>query len=283
MVVLETDEPHPDDHHEKGSLGEILHRHFKQAGDRHDPPLGIETDQIFVVKEKGGRIPAVEEFDGVKGVLITGSMYDAHGDEEWILKLLDLLKSEQVSISIWCKMTDTPELWRENAEMHFSGVCFGHQLLSRLLGCKVKATGEWELGHSAIRLAPIGKKLFRTESDEIHLHQMHQDQVVAPPTVESAGGFLSKNDKVHVWGHSKHTEVQGLYVRNRVFTTQAHMAFDQKMVQREIQMRIDAGSIKDKDEEERRKAVETSHLEHDGDVLAMAILRFFHFEDDGLE
>lgn len=167
--------------------------------------------------------------------------------------------------------------------MHFSGVCFGHQLLSRLLGCKVEATGEWELGHSAIQLAKIGKKLFRTDEDEIHLHQMHQDKVVAPPTVESAKGLLKKGDKVHVWGHSEHTEVQGLYVLNRIFTTQAHMAFDERMVKREIQMRIDAGSIKDDHEEERKKAVETSHLEHDGGVLAMAILRFFHYEDDGIE
>ena len=94
MIVLETDEPHPDDHHEKGSLGEILHRHFVTAGERHDPPLGIDTDMIFVVKEKGGRIPKKEEFDGVKGVLITGSMYDAHGDDEWIVDLLDLLRGE---------------------------------------------------------------------------------------------------------------------------------------------------------------------------------------------
>lgn len=105
MVVLETDEPHPDDHHEKGSLGEILHNHFKTAGENHDPPLGIETEQIFVVTEKGGRIPKVEEFEGVTGVLITGSMYDAHGDDEWILELLELLKSELTILlrSVWMR------------------------------------------------------------------------------------------------------------------------------------------------------------------------------------
>jgi GMP synthase-like glutamine amidotransferase len=93
-MVLETDEPHPDDHHEKGSLGEILHDHFVRAGKRHDPELGIETDQVFVVTEKGGRIPSAAEFTGVKGVLITGSMYDAHGDDQWIKDLLKLLKGE---------------------------------------------------------------------------------------------------------------------------------------------------------------------------------------------
>lgn len=99
MIVLEVDEPHPDDHKEKGSLGEILERHFIKAGQNHDPPLGIEADQRFVVEDKGGKIPSVEEFEGVKGILITGSTYDAHGDDEWIVKLRDLIKSESILLS----------------------------------------------------------------------------------------------------------------------------------------------------------------------------------------
>lgn len=92
MMVLETDEPHPDDEKEKGGLAEHLHRHFVKAGEAHDPPLGIETDQRFVVEEKGGKVPKFEEFDGIMAVLITGSMYDAHGDDQWILDLLELLR-----------------------------------------------------------------------------------------------------------------------------------------------------------------------------------------------
>jgi hypothetical protein len=46
------------------------------------------------VTEKGGKVPKYEEFEGVKGVLITGSMYDAHGDDQWILDLLALLRGE---------------------------------------------------------------------------------------------------------------------------------------------------------------------------------------------
>jgi hypothetical protein len=94
MIVLEVDEPHPDDLKEKGSLGEILERHFIKAGKNHSPPLGVEVDQRFVVEDKGGKIPSVEEFEGVKGILITGSTYDAYGDDEWILKLMELIKRE---------------------------------------------------------------------------------------------------------------------------------------------------------------------------------------------
>lgn len=94
LMVLETDLPHPDTQSEKGSFGDIIHHHFSAAGKEHHPPLGVETDQVFVVTEQGGRMPKVSDFDGFDGLLITGSMYDAHGSNQWILDLLQLLKGE---------------------------------------------------------------------------------------------------------------------------------------------------------------------------------------------
>ena len=96
MIVLEVDEPHPDDQKEKGTLGEILERHFVKAGKEHDPPLGVQVDMRYIVEEEGGKIPSVEEFEGVRGILITGSTYDAYGDNPWILKLMDLIKRTSV-------------------------------------------------------------------------------------------------------------------------------------------------------------------------------------------
>ena len=158
-------------------------------------------------------------------------------------------------------------------------MCFGHQLLCRLFGSIVEPepTGKWELGHSKIDLTGVGKRLFDTETPYVYMHQMHLDHVVAPPTPESSGGLLSKDTKVHVWGSSPHTQVQGIFIEDRVFTTQAHLAFDEDMVHREIQMRVDGGSIKDLEHADRAK--DTAHLEHDGDIAAAAILRFFHGED----
>ena len=97
LMVLETDEPHPDTKSQKGSFGEILHHHMSKAGSDHYPPLGVETDQVFIVTEKAhGRMPKVEEFDGFDGLLITGSVYDAHANNPWILDLLELLRGEFV-------------------------------------------------------------------------------------------------------------------------------------------------------------------------------------------
>lgn len=100
MIVLEVDEPHPDDHKEKGSLGKILERHFIKAGQKHDPPLGVEVDQRFIVEDKGGKMPSIEDFEGVKGILITGSTYDAYGNDEWILKLIDLIKRKSIHLRL---------------------------------------------------------------------------------------------------------------------------------------------------------------------------------------
>lgn len=286
MLVLETDEPHPDDHNEKGSYSEILSRHFKDAGKAHDPPLAVETEQIFVVKEKGGRVPTMKDFEGIHAVLITGSMYDAHGDDDWIVELMDRLKGESCPSDIWATvpmLTSSSETWTTRPDIRYSGVCFGHQLLARMLGSSVEPhpKGEWEIGHHRIDLSPIGRKLFKTDDDHIFLHQMHQDYVAAPPS-PSHPLLASEGDgkaEVHVWGHSPHTGVQGLYIPKRIFSTQAHMAFDEAMVKREIEMRVESGAIEDKALAEEAK--DTAHLEHDGEAIAKAILRFFHGEDDG--
>ncbi|ETS82658.1 hypothetical protein PFICI_04534 [Pestalotiopsis fici W106-1] len=266
MMVLETDEPDRDTLNERGSFAEILHHHFATAGHNHDPPLGIETDQRFVVTERGGRVPRYDEFEDVHSILITGSVFDAHGNNEWILELLQLLR----------------ELYIRRSDIKFSGICFGHQLLCRLFGSEIKPEpkGLWELGHSRINLTEVGQSLFKTDSNEVYLHQMHQDQVVAPPSSESSDGLLPPGAKVYVWGSSDHTRVQGVFIANRIFTTQAHLAFDEAMVHRQIQMRVEAGSIQDLEHADRAK--ETAHLEHDGVTVAAAILRFFHDEDKGV-
>ena len=44
--------------------------------------------------------PPFEEFEDYQGVLITGSMYDAHADNPWILKLIALMKGEIVPLCL---------------------------------------------------------------------------------------------------------------------------------------------------------------------------------------
>lgn len=166
--------------------------------------------------------------------------------------------------------------------MRFSGVCFGHQILCRTLGGTVEPSEgkEWELAQTPITLTSTGQALFRTSSAKLHLHQMHQDHVTTPPSHKTTD-LISKDTEVHVWGSSDHTEVQGVYVKDRLFTTQGHLGFDEQMVKNQIEMRVESGGIKDRGTAEEGKA--KANLEHDGEMVAAGILRLFHGEDKDIK
>ncbi|OAF98994.1 class I glutamine amidotransferase-like protein [Paraphaeosphaeria sporulosa] len=265
MLVLETDDPHPDTQEEKGSFGEVLNDLLVEAGEQHDPKLAIETIIHYAVEPRGGRIPEPPEItDDIHAILITGSVYDAHSDEAWVLKLLNLIK----------------HLWVHRPDIKFTGICFGHQILCRALGSTVEPeeNGKWELAHTHIELSDVGRWLFRLDSSEkhIHLHQMHIDLVVDPPSA-SKTDLLDPSTEVHVWGTSDHTGVQGVYIPTRLFTTQGHMEFDDKMVKRQLEMRVQSGAVESNVAE---KAAERAEWQHDGLLVAKAVLRFFHGDDD---
>ncbi|CAO2656605.1 Nn.00g054080.m01.CDS01 [Neocucurbitaria sp. VM-36] len=268
MLVLETDVTHPDTQKEKGSFGVVLNELLKKAGEAHDPSLGIETVMQYVVEPEGGAIPKPEEIgDDIHAILITGSCWDAHGDDAWIHKLMGFIR----------------HIWTHRPDIRFTGICFGHQLLCRTLGSTVEpeSNGEWELSHSPIILLDIGRSLFDLPSteDRIHLHQMHLDHVVNPPSA-STTDLLPKGTKVHVWGTSEHTGVQGVYIHKRLFTTQGHMEFNEAMVKRQLEMRVEAESIT---EDQSAEAAEKAAWMHDGLLVAKAVLRFFHGDDDKFE
>jgi len=95
--------------------------------------------------EKGnhGHVPTFDETpSNTRAIIITGSMYDAHGSNPWIHELLSLLK----------------QLWTKRPKVLMSGVCFGHQVIAYLLGTTVEpeAGGKWELAHTEMSLTPVG-------------------------------------------------------------------------------------------------------------------------------
>lgn len=76
--------------------------------------------------------------------------------------------------------------------------------------------------------------------------------------------------------------MQGVYIMDRLFTTQAHLAFDEEMVKREIELRVASGSVNEEHKETADVAFDTAHYEHNGMTVAAAILRFFVMVGDGL-
>lgn len=196
-------------------------------------------------------------------------MYDAHGDDPWIRALTHTIYG----------------LWKTRPQIKFAGICFGHQILARTLGANIEPTpgDAWELAHTSLGLTEVGKKLMKTTENSINVHQMHQDQVMTVPSSRSTD-LLKPQEKVHVWASSEHTEIQGLYIRDRLFSSQGHLGFDEQMVKQEVDARIRSGAIKPgKHGEQVKYAEETAHFEHDGEVIAAAILRFFHGDDHDID
>lgn len=177
-------------------------------------------------------------------------------------------------------------MWKVNPQIHLSGVCFGHQVNCRALGAIVEQSpSSWELSHTEIKLTDVGKKLFG--EDALSLHQMHQDHVKNPPSRETdKAGCMGKDDEVHVWGSSDDCKIQGIYIPKRIFTSQGHLGYDEHMVKKEIEAREEKGLLGDHagegvtSSEEAQKAKDRAKLEHDGEVVAGAFLRFFAGWDD---
>ncbi len=172
----------------------------------------------------------------------------------------------------------TTEAWTRYPHLRFHGVCFGHQILCRALGSTVERTpGDvWEFAHTKIELSPIGQALFRTSDPYIYLHQMHQDHVVDAPSPSKSK--LARFDKeAHVWGWTETTPIQGVYIHERLLTTQGHLGYDPQMVREHIERRVAKGLVKDTQMAEEAK--ERAELDHDGLVVAAAALRFFHGDD----
>lgn len=120
------------------------------------------------------------------------------------------------------------------------------------------------------------------DTGKLHLHQMHSDHVIDAPSAKTSD-LLAKGDRVHVWGSTETTEIQGVYLRERMLTCQAHLELDEKMVKRQIEQREDSGGITKDDRDQADKAKETAGWKHDGVLVAGAILRFFHGDDKQID
>ncbi|XWS70882.1 hypothetical protein CRYUN_Cryun03dG0087400 [Craigia yunnanensis] len=91
---------------------------FGEEGERWD---------LFRVVDR--EFPDMNELHKYDGFVVSGSPYDAYGNDYWILKLCFLLQT------------------LDAMEKKILGICFGHQVLCRSLGGKVgKACTGWDIG-----------------------------------------------------------------------------------------------------------------------------------------
>lgn len=211
----------------------------------------------------------------VAGVVITGSRADSFAQGVGWIDLLDQF--------IRTTLYNTPEF-------PIVGVCFGHQILAKNLGCKVNRNlpeHGWEAGITTIALnksiLDIPKSPFRktltTENgsflEHINLVEFHKDIVYGlPVTLGSSHSLLAKTTFQGL-GSTAKCSIQGLITEEgpiKVLTFQGHPEFTTEQALRILEIDLEKG-IMDKATFE-KLTYKTKNLINQGNVIAKTILEF---------
>jgi GMP synthase (glutamine-hydrolysing) len=140
---------------------------------------------------------------GLDGVIMSGSPRDAWRDDPINARLGEVIQE--------CRDRSVP----------FLGVCYGHQLLGRVLGAKVAPHPQGlELGNTPVELTPAGQRsaLYRGLPARFEVLSSHVDVVCEmPPGAE-----------LQVRG--EFAEIQGFHWRERLYGVQFHPETDPEVL-----------------------------------------------------
>ncbi|KAL1192513.1 Gamma-glutamyl peptidase 5 [Cardamine amara subsp. amara] len=144
--------------------------------------FGEDGEQWDLFRVIDGEFPDDKDLDKYDGFVISGSLHDAFGDEDWILKLCSL-----------CQKLD-------EMKKKVLGICFGHQILSRIKGGKIgRASQGLVMGLKTITFAKDAIKpdgyFGNMIPSSLAIIKCHQDEVWELP--ESAT-LLAYSDKCNV-------------------------------------------------------------------------------------
>lgn len=141
----------------------------------------------------------------LKGIYITGSVFDAYSELKWILKLKVLLSE----IILTFKFDKLPPI---------VGICFGHQILSYAAGLRVDKNDKGcEIGVSSVELTDEGKLLFPLRNN-LWISEIHNDIVYGTPP----------NDW-HNFATTPMCQNQAFYKAGKMITFQGHPEFHNEL------------------------------------------------------
>ncbi|XP_006851056.2 gamma-glutamyl peptidase 3 [Amborella trichopoda] len=178
-----------------GTVTQIFERFLKEAGEVWDTFLVANGDFSFM-----------DGIDDYSGFVVTGSQFDAHANDPWILQLCQTLKC------------------LHHMKKKILGICFGHQVLARALGGSTgRAPIGWDLGLSTVNLETMRiYELFGLDlTSQVKVIEIHQDQVKRlPPDALILGSSHKTRVEMfsigdHVLGIQSHPELTKAFVRDR--------------------------------------------------------------------
>ncbi|KAK7329890.1 hypothetical protein VNO77_24071 [Canavalia gladiata] len=125
-----------------------------------------DTWDLFRVNEED--FPDFNDLHKYDGFVITGSSNDAYGNDSWVIKLCFLVQT------------------LDAMEKKLLGICFGHQVISRALGGRVrKSDTGWDIGVRQVYfvkdIIPYGYLEYHEMPPSLSIVEVHQDEVYEVP------------------------------------------------------------------------------------------------------
>ncbi|SCV04524.1 LAMI_0H16820g1_1 [Lachancea mirantina] len=215
------------------------------------PPVEYK---VFCICEND--FPSLEDLvsSEVLGVYITGSAYDSFSNEvEWIIKFRQF-------IAQFLAIENHPPL---------VGVCFGHQIIAKSLGCDVGRNPDgFEGGITPITLASeaIELGLFQEDADvmrtTLQLSETHSDIVNEIPQGYTNIGSTAK------------CSIQGLYCPKKVLTLQGHPEFETDVTRICANLQLEKGNVTS--EENKDMQNRCTSLSNEGLLVANSLWKLFY-------
>ncbi|RZC55613.1 hypothetical protein C5167_014468 [Papaver somniferum] len=149
--------------------------------------LGEEGETWDMFKVCSGEFPKDEELESFGGFVITGSCSDAHGNDLWIVKLLNLLKK------------------LDSLKKRVSGICFGHQVfcIHRAL-ILIKITSQRHAYPESLKI-PTTLSVIEFHRDEVR-ELPPSAKVMAWSSKTGVEVFMSGDHMMGIQGHPEYTK-----------------------------------------------------------------------------
>jgi GMP synthase-like glutamine amidotransferase len=231
ICVLMCGRPNPDMDPALPTYSELMSGMFHRA----DPEGRIRLIEMSVID---GDFPSdLNDFDGY---LITGSPSSVYDREEWISRLLGLVREIH------------------EARLPLVGICFGHQAIAQALGGSVACSEKgWGVGIRSSNLVAT-EPWMDAESKVCGLIYSHRDQVMSLP---AEAKLLMSDDFCRYAGFS---------MGDKLFSIQGHPEFTKAFARGLLELRYEM--IGKEIVEPARKSLKGGH---DGDRVGKWIVGFF--------
>lgn len=216
----------------------------------------------------------------IEGFALTGSRSDAFSTLPWLVKFKSVLKNTILKL-------DKPVV----------GLCFGHQVIASVLGCKVDRSNDgWEVGITTISInddiyrlkdSPF-TELSQTENiddagqdydaavlfDHLNLVESHRDVVLGGLPTDFIN--FGSTSKCSIQGMVSIDNGDGNKRNCRVITFQGHPEFTTDLALDLLKYKFDAGLLNEKEYEKAK--YHTSSLNNQGNLIGKVINKFLFNE-----